>query len=263
MLSGARWASATVPPLGVPARPSCPLVWALGSPLCAGTQVQGPGLGTLFPRVSHLGADTSCLTVSWGSRSPSLVSRACGEPAFQGPKTSEKVGEPQVPCLPGVESGKQARLAQPQQQTGWGGALHPPGLPNRLAPSLARAPGHPSPLASPGCPVLQLLVIHWGAGRLPPPSRPGHRVRHLPLSQEAPGPVLGGPASREAWLVICVATWPPRAAPAGAGPGYLLEAGPGLGTGGQHSTPGWPTGASGCGEVPRRRGGAEGCSLPL
>lgn len=250
--------SATVPPGGVPVRPSCPLAWALGSPLCAETQVQGPGLGALFPGVSHLGADTSCLTVSRGDRSPPLVSRACGEPAFQGPKTSEKVGGPLVPCLPGVESGKQARRG------GEAPCTHR-ACPSVWCPARPGPPATPSPLASPGRPVPQLLVTHRGAGRLPPPSRPGHRVRHLPLRQEAPGPVLGGPASREAWLVICVATWPPREAPAGLGPGCLPEAGPGLGTGGRHSTPGGPPeppslrlrGGAG------RRGGVEGCPLPL
>lgn len=152
-----------------------------------------------------------------------------------------------MPCLPGVESGKQARR---------GGEVPCTHRACRSVwcPAWPGPPATPSPPASPGLPVPQLLVTHRGAGRLHPPSRPGHRVRHLPLRQEAPGPVLGGPASREAWLVICVATWPPRAAPAGLGPGCLPEAGPGLGTGTRHSTPGGPPEPPAAG---RRRGGGE------
>lgn len=98
-----------------------------------------------------------------------------------------------------------------------------------------------------------------------PPCSHSHRAQRLPRSQEAPKPVLGGPVSWEAWPVICVATWPPLAAPVRVGPGYFLEAVPGLGRGGQHPTS--QVAHRSCRPAAGRGGGggggAEGCPLPL
>lgn len=138
--------------------------------------------------------------------------------------------------------------------------------------------GCPSlPLASPRTPVPSRLPTCRGAGHLPPPTLaqgpvraapsflPRHRAQHLPLRQEAPGPARGGPASREAWLVIRVATWPPLVAPLGVGQGCYLEAVPALGRGGDCCTSGWLPErrlSPGC-RAGLRTGRSEGRPLPL
>ena len=207
------WAPGSGPPARVPGGPSCPRTWAPGSPPCAGTQLRGPA-PRRPPSQSRL---PGCRCQPPGrdlGRCPSGVLVLQGA-LVQGPKTSEEVGEPLWPCLPRVGSGKPARLALPSAADRVGGGPISC-LPAHLASCLAGAPGHPRTARLSGVPALPSLVTCWGARHLPalaleaatPPCSPGHGAQHLPLGQEAPGPVLGGQASREARLVVFVASEP-------------------------------------------------------
>ena len=139
----------------------------------------------------------------------------CREPSSRGQRHLRKLGSLSGPACQGWGLGSRPDWPCPQQQTGWG---VPPTacLPDRLASCLAGAPGHPRTARLSWVPALQSLVTCWGARHLPalaleaatPPCSPGHGAQHLPLGQEAPGPVLGGQASREARLVVCVASEP-------------------------------------------------------
>lgn len=98
------------------------------------------------------------------------------------------------------------------------------------------------PLASP--------LGHWA----PPPSHTGGLPGVAPCLQPtvgrdpAPtsqagssGPALGGPASREAWLVICVATWPQWQPHWGWGRAAIWRLYQAWGGAATASAPRWPT----------------------
>lgn len=168
-----------------------------GNPLCTGTWLQGPGLGHLLPGLSHR-------TVTWGS--PYLWCPSLWGARFLGAKDIWESGGAPVALLAragvqGAGGGGAGVRAQPPLAL-WDrvGAQLCLTRPSCLFSALASLRGH------------GLLLLPHSQGSVPgsPPSCLGHRAQHLPRRQEAP---------REAWLVIRVATWPPRVASLGMGQG--------------------------------------------
>lgn len=147
-----------------------------------------------------------------------------------------------APQLPGLESGEQARLAQPVAagDTGVQSSTHRlPGTVLSGCPALP--PASPTYLFSATCQPAgalgtSFLLCFWPNPGLPAPSRLGHWAQRLPLRQEAPGSALKGLAFRETWLVIRVGLWTSLVAPLQVAQGCYVEAVPGLGEGGPLSS---------------------------
>ena len=186
-----------------------------------------------------------------------------GTPHVRGWRCLGKRGSPRCPGCPG-----RSRTALPAAADGEFGPA-PTGSPEPAGLSGCQlccgAILRPEPARRPRMPVLQLLVGH----RAPPPLPPRPSLASPPPTGPSPtsqagssGPALGGPASREAWLVICVATWP-WWQPHGGGEG-LLSGGPiGLGEGRpQPPLQGSPPELPPAGRGPAGVGGAEACPLP-
>lgn len=190
------WASAPGPPVRVPAGPSCPCAWALGSPLCAGTQLQGPA-PRWPPSWCRLpgGEDVSRPPVTWAV--PPLVSWACGESSSRSQRRQRKSGSAHGPARRGRGLGGQPDRPCPQQQTGWRRARYPLHQPACLT---IWHPAWPGPLATSGhSPILgarsSASCNLLGARHLPalrtrglhPALRLVTGPCTLPLGQEAPG----------------------------------------------------------------------------
>lgn len=150
---------------------------------------------------------------------PSLlpVTWACGEPAFYGPKLSEKVGEPQWPGLPGWSRGSRCWRGQPTPRGlrgRWGPALSLTSLHARFPlPTCGRHPSRPRAPGGPGFPSFRPAQ----AQHLPR----GRKRRAQPCEARPPGSPAGHLCGHVA----------PTGGPTGGGARQLLGAGPAQGAG--------------------------------